>query len=73
MRVKDPVCGKRFYLDEAATQHEHDGWLYFFHSDRCLRLFEMSPEQFTDKSAPTNVGTVPKQTDETRRLICEID
>ncbi len=36
MRVKDPVCGKRFYLDEAATQHEHDGWLYFFCSDKLV-------------------------------------
>ena len=62
MRVKDPVCGKRFYLDEAATQHEHEGWLYFFCSDHCLRLFEMSPGQFTDKRASAGASTATMET-----------
>ncbi len=62
MRVTDLVCGKRFYLDEAARHDEYNGWLYFFCSDRCLRLFEVSPDQFTVKPVPAGASTATMET-----------
>ncbi len=54
MRMTDLVCGKRFHLDEAATQHEHDGWLYFFCSAKCHRQFVKAPSQYAEKRVSCN-------------------
>jgi YHS domain-containing protein len=64
MRVKDRVCGKQFYLDEAATQQDHEGWVYFFCSAKCHRLFVEAPGRYANKPA----GFSPEPTAETTKM-----
>ncbi len=63
MKVKDPVCGREFNLDEAATQQDHEGWFYFFCSATCHRLFVEAPGRYDEKPA----GVSPQPTPDTTK------
>lgn len=45
----DPVCGMRVDKKDAAGEYEHDGVMYYFDSDECMKQFFERPEQYTDK------------------------
>ncbi|MCC7517372.1 MAG: YHS domain-containing protein, partial [Pseudomonadales bacterium] len=53
--IKDPVCGMTVKPD-SPLRHEHDGILYFFCGERCLKKFAAEPAQFLgERSAPEPV------------------
>lgn len=58
MKVTDPVCGMSFNLEKAVAQEDCNGWVYFFCTDACHRLFKQSPERFSEepKTAPMNTS-----------------
>jgi YHS domain-containing protein len=45
----DPVCLKHLNEREAAYKSEYRGNTYYFHSERCQRVFEGSPQDFAGK------------------------
>jgi len=53
MEVTDPVCGMTLDRDRAAATVERDGWLHFFCSDECHRLFEAQPDRFVGRTPKT--------------------
>ncbi len=46
MDVTDLVCGMTFDVDRAARTAEREGWVYFFCSAECHRLFTEHPELY---------------------------
>ena len=68
MQVQDPVCGKLIYLEDAESSVDHDGWAYFFCSERCRRLFGASPARFANQPRAMNAG--PEGPDSRRRSKC---
>lgn len=46
MDVTELVCGMTFDIERAATTEERDGWVYFFCSAECHRLFAAHPELY---------------------------
>ncbi len=44
--VTDPVCGMSLSPDKAAAREEHGGWVYFFCSNACHRLFLAAPDRY---------------------------
>lgn len=51
MLVRDPVCESEIDLAIAAASEDHDGWAYFFCSERCHGRFLASPDRFAQKPA----------------------
>jgi P-type Cu+ transporter len=51
--VKDPVCGMDVEAATAAGRSEHKGQTYYFCGSKCKEKFDLSPEQYLDKSAGT--------------------
>jgi Cu+-exporting ATPase len=51
--VKDPVCGMDIESANAAGRTEHKGQTYYFCGSKCKEKFDLSPEQYLDKSAGT--------------------
>ncbi len=49
MKVTDPVCGMSLDPEKAAAREDYGGWVYFFCSNSCHRLFKLSPERFAQK------------------------
>lgn len=66
MKVRDPVCGKEIDLVDAMASEDRDGWAYFFCSSACHRLFNLSPERFSDRPE-----TAPADAGQARRVRCE--
>lgn len=46
MQVHDEVCGMTIDAEDAATEVEFRGRVYFFCSDRCRRKFEEHPDWY---------------------------
>ncbi len=46
----DPVCGMRVDKTSAAGEYEHEGLMYYFDSDECMRKFYEHPEEYTGKA-----------------------
>lgn len=44
--VVDPVCGKPLELDRVEAQADHEGWAYFFCSQRCHQQFSANRARF---------------------------
>lgn len=47
--VTDPVCGGAFDLGDAAAHEHHDGWAYFFCSNRCRDRFLADPDGYANQ------------------------
>ncbi|MFZ1700933.1 MAG: YHS domain-containing protein [Pyrinomonadaceae bacterium] len=52
----DPVCGMRVEKTNAAGEYEHEGLMYYFDSEECMKLFYQHPDQYTHKSAADELG-----------------
>mgnify|MGYP006388444699 FL=1 len=46
----DPVCGMRVDKTSAAGEYEHEGVMFYFDSDECMRKFYENPEEYMGKS-----------------------
>jgi YHS domain-containing protein len=57
MQVPDPVCGKLIDLVEAVGSEDHEGWAYFFCSERCRELFMESPARFANQRPEMNAAS----------------
>ena len=49
--VKDPVCGMDVETATAAGRTEHKGQTYYFCGSKCKEKFDLTPQQYVDKSA----------------------
>lgn len=45
MTPTDPVCRMQVDIEKAAAHEEHGGWVCFFCSEPCRRLFKAGPER----------------------------
>lgn len=61
MTVRDPVCGMQIDIGKAVAQEDLGGWVYFFCSDQCHRLFKASPERYA--STRQSTGAAPAGSD----------
>ena len=52
----DPVCGMQVEKKDAAGEYEHDGVMYYFDSEECMKLFYQDPEQYVGKSEKEEPG-----------------
>lgn len=55
----DPVCGMWVDKTSAAGEYEHEGVMYYFDSDECMRKFYDHPEEYTgepDKKEPSDAA-----------------
>ncbi|MAT42723.1 MAG: YHS domain-containing protein [Anaerolineaceae bacterium] len=50
-KVKDPVCGREFFLHSAHCSYRYLGHIYYFCSRRCLITFDQDPEKYCRWSA----------------------
>ena len=50
--VEDPVCKRKFTLENAVAAEEYEGWTYFFCSTECQNIFIGSPTTFANGPAP---------------------
>lgn len=57
MQVHDPVCGKLIDLVDAVGFEDHEGWAYFFCSERCRELFKGSPAHFANQRGEINADS----------------
>ncbi len=48
MDVTDLVCGTQIDIDRSAATIEHGGWVYFFCSPECHRLFAAHPARYSE-------------------------
>ena len=57
----DPVCYRE--LDERVAEHKlrFRGKTYFFHSDRCRRVFESNPDEYAAHIPEKVYGDHPKR------------
>ena len=53
---KDPVCGMRVEKTDAVGEYEHEGVMYYFDSEECMKLFYKDPEQYVGKSEKEEPG-----------------
>jgi YHS domain-containing protein len=44
----------------AAGEYEHDGLMYYFDSDECMRIFYEHPEEYTGKSERKELNDAAK-------------
>jgi len=44
--VQDPVCLRKFDLDDAVACIDYGGWAYFFCSDTCREQFRVEPKRY---------------------------
>jgi YHS domain-containing protein len=51
----------------ADGMYEHEGVMYYFDSDECMKLFYQHPEQYEHKSSNEELGDAP-QVSEPNRL-----
>jgi Cu+-exporting ATPase len=51
--VKDLVCGMDIETATAVGRTEFKGQTYYFCGPKCKEKFDLSPEQYLDKSAGT--------------------
>jgi Cu+-exporting ATPase len=51
--VEDPVCSRKFALENAIAAEEYKGWTYFFCSSECQDKFNKSPSAFANGPVPT--------------------
>lgn len=51
----DPVCGMRVEKTDAAGEYEHEGVMYYFDSEECMKLFYQDPEQYEHNSVQGDV------------------
>ena len=51
--VEDPVCGRKFALENVIVAEEYKGWTYFFCSAECQHKFNKSPPTFANGPVPT--------------------
>lgn len=56
----DPVCGMRVEKTDAAGMYEHEGVMYYFDNEECMRLFYQHPEQYAGKSGNEEFGDAPQ-------------
>lgn len=56
----DPVCGMRVDKTSAAGEYEHEGVMYYFDSDECMRKFYEHPEEYTGKSDKKGLSDAAK-------------
>ena len=56
----DPVCGMRVDKTDAAGEYEHEGIMYYFDSDECMRKFYEHPEEYTGKSDKKDLSDAAK-------------
>ncbi|ABV34481.1 MULTISPECIES: YHS domain-containing protein [Pseudothermotoga] len=50
MKVKDPVCGMKIKIHEAAEKFEYMGKEYYFCSKECSEKFKSDPNKFIQPS-----------------------
>lgn len=56
MQVQDPVCGNLISIEDAESSVDHDGWAYFFCSERCRELFTEAPVRFANQRPEMNAN-----------------
>ena len=54
--VVDPVCGRSIEFDWVAAQEEHEGWGYFFCSQRCHQQFRVNRTRFLGSKLLEGLG-----------------
>ena len=59
MKVTDPVCGMSLDLEKAIAKEDYNGWVYFFCSNNCHRLFKLSPERFSKNLGAARTNAAP--------------
>ena len=69
MQVHDPVCGKLMDLEDTIGSEDHEGWAYFFCSERCLELFLEFPKRFATEHPQIDAN--PNGTNARERSRCE--
>lgn len=52
----DPVCGMRVEKTDAAGEYEHEGVMYYFDTEECMKLFYQDTEQYVGKSEKEEPG-----------------
>lgn len=62
----DPVCGMRVERTNAAGEYEHEGVMYYFDSEECMKLFYQHPEQYEHKSGNEELGDAPQVSEPTK-------
>jgi len=52
----DPVCSMRVDKTSAAGEYEHEGVMYYFDTEECMKLFYQDIEQYVGKSEKEEPG-----------------
>ncbi len=47
--LKDPVCGMEISNPEEAPSYVHEGMVYYFCSEECMKKFKKDPSAYTRK------------------------
>jgi len=59
MQTTDPVCGMSTNSPESYISYEHQGKIYYFCSEHCLKKFEADPKQYLDEEEQESKDVSP--------------